>query len=308
MTTADASTTQVSYVPETILGTTPTTPVFQRMRVTSENLTGEQNSVTSQELTPAGGVTDLIRVGESAAGATPFELSFGPDWDTLFEHALRGTFSGSELKAGIELKSMTMEKIIQGTALDYLRYRGCRVGQLNLAFNSEEIITGDITILGIGEDPVDSAIIPGATYTPANSNPVMAAADVGSISIGGVSGQMFYSSITLALDNQVRLQPALETIQAIGIGYGTQQVTGQISAYWENKNLYERAVNNDVVAISWQATDGTNTYTFTLPKCKFSARGAPSEGQNQDVFATVDYQALRDDAVENTWMIITNGP
>ena len=296
---ADASEAQVSFVQESVFGTTPATPTWQRMRVTSEDLTGEQDTRISNELRPDAEVADLILVGLSATGSLPFELSFGPDFDVLFEHALRGTFSGNDLAAAVEKKSMTLEKIFQGTAANYFRYRGCRVGQLDLTFQASEIVTGTINFLGLDE-ALDTAQIPSSTYDPPNGNPVMAAPDVGTITVGGVTGQMFYTEMSMSLNNNLRAQNALGSIGAVGIGYGRREVTGNITAYFENVDLYEEAVNNTISSISLPVSDGTNTYTFTLPKVKFATRRAVAGGNNQDILAELTYQALVDTAVENT--------
>ena len=74
---ADSSETEIAFIAEATFGTTPATPVFQRMRVTSEDLTGELQTVVSNELRPDAEVSDLIRVGESATGS-PFTGPVGP--------------------------------------------------------------------------------------------------------------------------------------------------------------------------------------------------------------------------------------
>ena len=203
---ADSSETEIAFIPESTFGTTPATPAFQRMRVTSEDLTGEQQTVVSNELRPDAEVADLIRVGESATGNLPFELSFGAEFDTLFEHALRGTFSGNDLKGGTEKKSMTIEKRHETGATDhYFRYVGCRVGSFSLNLRAQEIVTGAIQVQGLNE-ATDTAIIAGATYQDANANAVMAAPDVGVITVGGVAGSLFYTDLSFSLTNNLRAQ------------------------------------------------------------------------------------------------------
>ena len=152
---ADSSETEIAFIAEATFGTTPATPVFQRMRVTSEDLTGELQTVVSNELRPDAEVSDLIRVGESATGNLPFELSFGSEVDTLLEHALRGTFAANELKGATEKKSFTFEKRHETGATDhYFRYTGCRIGGISLTLRAQEIVTRSFSVQGLSEADV----------------------------------------------------------------------------------------------------------------------------------------------------------
>src|SRR5690606_15567028 len=107
---ANTSQTQVAFVEESTWGTTPTTPTFQLLRITSESLVHNIENVTSNEIRPDADVADLIQTGASATGDFGFELSYGTDFSTLFEHALRGSFVSSRLDAGTDRKSFTFEK------------------------------------------------------------------------------------------------------------------------------------------------------------------------------------------------------
>ena len=301
---ADSSETEIALIAEATFGTTPATPVFQRMRVTSEDLTGEQQTVVSNELRPDAEVADLIRVGESATGNLPFELSFGSEVDTLLEHALRGTFAGNDLKGGTEKKSFTIEKRHETGATDhYFRYLGCRIGGLSLTLRAQEIVTGSFSVQGLSE-ATDTAIIAGATYSDANTNPVMAAPDVGTITVGGVVGTLFYTDLSFSLTNNLRAQAAIGQVGAAGIGYGRREITGTITAYFEDDDLYEEAVQNNASSISFPVTDGTNTYTITLPKLKFTSRRAVAGGNNQDILAECQFQAIYDPTEQTSIKIV----
>ncbi|HMB76904.1 MAG TPA: phage tail tube protein [Kiloniellaceae bacterium] len=301
---ADSSETEIAFIPESVFGTTPATPVFQRMRVTSEDLMGEQQTTVSNELRPDAEVADLIRVGESATGNLPFELSFGSEFDTLFEHALRGSFAANELKAGIEKKSISLEKRHETGATDhYFRFVGCRVGQMSLNLKAQEIVTGSLQIMGLSE-ATDTAIISGATYTDANSNPVMAAADVGTITVGGVAGTLYYTDLSFSLNNNLRAQPAIGQVGAAGIGYGRREITGSIIAYFEDDDLYEEAVQNNSSSLSFALSDGSNSYSVTLPKLKFTSRKAVAGGNNQDIMAECQFQALYDPTEQTSIKIV----
>jgi hypothetical protein len=378
---ADASESSIAFIEEVTFGVTPATPAFLQMRTTGEQLTGEQQSLVSNELRADAEVADLIRVGVAASGATPYELQFGTEFHTLLEHALRGTFAassadttvtalsvgaintfdrasgsfitdgfkfgqritssgftdganngnftvvnvaalvltiaestlvvegagadeqivsiGSELIAGIEKKSVTLEKIHElGTPDAYFRYRGCRLGTLNLTTTQRQIMTGSMTWQGLGET-TDTAIISGATYTPANTNPIMAAADVATIAVynANLTGSFFYTDLVIDLNNNLRVQGAIGQVEAAGIGYGRRNITGSLNAYFENLDLYNEAVANNDVGVAFNVSDGSNVYNIVLPKCKFSTRQAFAGGNNQDILAALEFQAILDSTV-----------
>jgi len=94
MSIADSSETRLSYVNEATWNTTPATPAFQNIRMTDEDFAKEKATGVSNEIRPDAEVADLVRLGVSASGGFGFELSHG-DFDTLFEHILRGTFAAA---------------------------------------------------------------------------------------------------------------------------------------------------------------------------------------------------------------------
>ena len=306
MTFANSSETQVAFVAETGgWGITPATPALQKMRITGESLTQDIQTVTSDEIRPDAEIADLIQVGESASGDLNFELSFGPEFDTLFEHALRGAFATNVLKGATAEKSLTLEKeFTPGGVSQYFRFSGCRVGGLSINLRSQQIATGSISLTGKG-GATDTAIITGATYPEPNTNEVMAASDVANITVGGTSGNIFYTDLSFSLNNNLRAQNAIGQIPSAGIGYGRREITGNMTAYFENLDLYEEFVNGSISSLTFDVSDGTNTYTFTFPRIKYTTGRVVAGGNNQDVFAEMGWQATYD-ATEQTSIKIQN--
>lgn len=307
MAIANTSELQFAAVEEVTWGTTPATPTFQKLRITSESLTHNIENTVSNEIRPDADVSDLIQVGASATGDFGFELSYGSDFDMLLEHALRGAFVSSRLDAGTSRKSFTFEKLFEvGSPDEYLRFVGCRVGTLGLNFQAGQIITGTASVTGKQGSAAQSAIS-GATYSAANTNAVMAAPDVGSIAIGGVSGTFFLTQLSLQVGNNLRAQNALGELNAIGVGYGLRDVTFSFQAYFDgvSRSIYDDFVSGTEATLSWQASDGTNTYTFNLPRVKYSTGRVVAGGNNQDVFVEIDGRALYDSG-EGTSIYIGN--
>lgn len=295
MNAADSSETTIAFVEEETFGITPASPAWQKFRMTGESLNYDITNTQSNEITPNADVTDLIQTGASVSGAINFELSHGSaDMDIILEHALRGTFTSNILKAAIEKKSLSLEKIFELGATDsYFRYYGNRVNQLNLTVQAGAIINGNVNVMGLGAT-LGTAALSGATYGNANTNDVMTAIDVAQIAVGGIGSEVFYTDLSFSLNNNCRAQGAVGSLPAVGIGYGQRVITGTMNAYFESQALYQAFINGTSSSLTFTATDGTRNYVFTFPKIKFATGQVQAGGNNQDVFANMTWQALRD--------------
>lgn len=312
----DASDSQIAIIEESAWGTTPATPAFKLVRMTGESLSASQESIQSEEIDPRAGVRDLIPVGAGAEGDVNFELSYGDEFALLLEMAFRGTFDADTglLKAGNGRKSATLEKkFTDGTTDHYFRYAGCRVNTLALNLASDQIVNGTIGFMGKGESS-GTAIIAGATYTESNSNDVMSVNNVRSIAFIGAADEVIFTDMSINLNNNLRQQKGFSTDTVAwpdndskGIGMGRREVTGNLTAYFTSKEIYDKAINNEAVSFTYVVTDGTNGWAITFPRIKFATRNAQAQGNNSDVFQNLTWQATIDQDI-GTDVIIFNKP
>lgn len=295
MSFADASQTRLAYVVESTFGTIPTSPGFQTARYTGESLQYNTENVVSNEIRSDRNVPDIIRVGNSGAGGFDFELSYGA-FDDFFESALFSTFTADVLKNGTTRKSLTLEKTFETGALDaYLRYRGMIVNEMSLNFEAGQIVTGSMSFRGMGGSAGSSALS-GATYAAANTKAVMNAADgFAALTLGGSSPTPCVQAVTMAINNNLRIQRCLGQIDAHGIGAGRFEVTGSVRAYFESLDLYQLYLDGTASSLSW--TVGRTTlekYNFSMPNIKFETGNVVAQGNDQDVVAELTYRALFD--------------
>ncbi len=293
---SDASDAQLAFIPETTWGVTPATPAFQRVRMTGENLVFSIDNQMTNEIDPTSSVKDLIQRGASATGGFDFELSYGTEFNTLLEHALRADFALNTLKGGTDKKSLTIEKAFQaGGTTHYQRFLGLRVNTLQVNVRAQELVTGRLDLLGSGADPMATTIITGATYANANTNEVMASPEVASITVANTVGTIFFTDLSFTLTNNLRAQAAIGQLGAAGIGYGRREITGQMNAYFEDADLYEEFISGTAGSLSFALSDGTNSYAVTFPRSKFTTGQVVASGNNTDVMAEMGFQALYDD-------------
>ncbi len=302
---ADSSGVVLSFIQESTWNTTPATPAMQKVRFTSESLTNNIQNVVSDEVRPDPAVSDLVQTGADVSGDLNFELSFGTEFDSLFEAALRGGFSTNVLKAGSDTDSFSLERQVEtGTPDHYFRFTGCRVGTMSLNVSPGSIITGTFGVTGAGHS-TDTAIITGATYTDGNSNPIMAPSDVAGITLANTTTTLYFTEMSISLNNNLGAQNAVGSLAPVGVRYGRREITGNLTAYFEDKELYDLFMAGDESSLEFQTTDGTNTYTFTLPRIKYQTGQVVTQGVNQDMMAQMTFQALYD-ATEQTDFKIQN--
>lgn len=100
----DTNRVQLSYVRETLLGTTPGSPALKECRYTGETLANNINSLTSDEIRSDRMVPDHIPVGAQNAGDINFELSYPLDrtfFSDFLEMALFSSWVNSAQRANL---------------------------------------------------------------------------------------------------------------------------------------------------------------------------------------------------------------
>lgn len=298
----NSSETQLAYVAESVYGTTPSTPSFQIARMTSESLNANIENITSDEIRADRNVADLIQVGSDAGGNVNFELSYG-SFDDWLESVMFNSWASNVLKNGATQKSFTLEKLFEtGTTDNYHRFVGAVANTMTLNIQAKQIVTGEFGFMAKGFSSAQSAIT-GATYTSANSNDVInAASNFANLSMTGVSSPEI-TALTLSINNNLRQQPIIGSVQSKGIGTGRFEVTGELTAYFENKDLYELFINGTATDLSFTlGGSSSKKYQFDLGKIKFETGEVIAGGNDQDVMAKMTYTALYD-GTDNTLKI-----
>lgn len=312
---ADASTSTIAWVDETEWGTIPDTPVFQNMRQTGNGLSPALDKATSDEITANSAVTDIIPTQGGAEGDINFEPSYGESIEMMFEQTLRSVFDDfGIMNAGNESKSITQERIlsVDGTPL-YFRYPGSRANSLTFTVDATATspITGTFNVMAREEVP-DTAIVAGATYLAANTNPVMSMPElrVVDIEIEGVPKTACFTTLSPTINNNLRSQQGKCTettiypdIAAKGQGYGRREITIEIGYYFNDLDFVQMFQANTEGKLSFILTDGFRGYKLTWPRFKIMESTIPVEGNDSDVIQNMTLQALYD-GTEATDMIV----
>lgn len=301
----DSSQTRMAYVSESAWGQTPASPTFTEARFTGENLSPNIDTVVSNEIRPDRNVTDLVQVGQSASGNLDFELSYGA-FDNFIESLMYSTWAADVIKNGIDEKSFTLEKTFEaGTTDQFHRFPGAVVNSMDLAMQIDQIVTGTFGFVTRGMT-TGQAQLAGASYAAAPGNAVMnAAADFANLTIAGVTGPEV-TALNLSINNNLRQQKVLGSLDARGIGTGRFEVTGDVTAYFENEELFDLYLNGNSANLSFRLGGAAAmNYVFNMDNIKFETGSVVAGGNDQDVLANMTFRALFD-GVDNTLQITRN--
>lgn len=300
----DTSQASFAFVPATTFGATPATPAFNNLRITGETLSAQFESIISNEIRADSTVSEVRRSGISASGDINFELHRSAFFEDMLAASIRGTWATNVLKAGVAQPHFTFERKIEaGTTDYYLRFEGGRIGGLSLSIAPEEYITGSFKAMATGHSAT-AAIIAGATYpavTGVNGAP-MTGVDVSTLTLASAAGTEFLG-LTIDVDLALRMQRKIGQQAARGIGYGRRQITGTLRVYFEDLTQYNLLLANTVTSVVATATDGTNSYTITLPRIRLTGGEVPNPGNDQDFILTMNYQATYDTTLQTDMQI-----
>lgn len=287
----DTSQTRLSYVPEVTYGVTPATPSFKTARMTGENFNIGSQYVSSNEIRADRNFSDSTLVARESNGGFNFELSYG-SFDDMLEALLQSTWSTNIIKNGTTLKSFTFEKLMKATTDQYHRFTGQVINTMQLSIKAREMVTGSFGTMG--KDGVSAqAIVTGATYAAVNSNPVINAANnVAALAITGIASPLI-TELNLNVDNNMRQQPVIGSLNSKGIGSGRCSVSGDMTMYFENQAAFELYLADTYTDLSFTLGGASNLkYAFVIPKIKLTNAEVVNGGNDQDVMLKVPFTAV----------------
>lgn len=303
---ADGSRHSMRIVAEDSYSVTPDSPVFDMVRHTSTTLGLSKDSIQSEELRDDRQIADFRHGARQVGGDIGFELSYGT-FDAILEATLGGTWESNVLKAGTMRRFFTIERYFADLlAADnpFHRFVGVEFNTMALQINANAMITGTFGVLG--RDMVtDTAILPGATYNaPTTTSP-----------LDSFTGELKESGAVIAVVTEIALNvengldPRFVVGSKVSIkpSIGRSNVTGTVTAYFENSSLINKFINEDESSVSIDLPDKAgNVLNITLPRIKYSG-GQPDVSGEGPITLAMPFQALLD-STTGTNIILTRVP
>ncbi|QNN97185.1 hypothetical protein P9A51_gp30 [Xanthomonas phage Xp12] len=307
---ANGSRHSMRYVAETVYGQTPATPAFKPIRHTGTTLGLSKESLQSEEIRDDRQIADFRHGARQVGGDINFELSFG-SFDDLLEAVTLGTWvadgapggDGDRLKAGTVRRSFTVERFFGDIATadkPYHRFTGVELNTLALAISANAMITGTFGTVG-SDMSTAQAIIAGATYAaPTTTSPLDSF--TGTLNENGTPIAVI-TEIQLNLENGLEARFVVGSKKSILPSIGRSNVSGTITAYFENSLLLDKFINETESSIVFELPDGAgNKYVFTLPRIKYNGGQPDVEGEGP-ITLSMPFQALLDSVTQSNIII-----
>lgn len=215
---------------------------------------------------------------------------------------------GSLPHQAIVAQSFTVETAFNDIN-QFFTHNGLRVGSFTMDVATGAIVKGTYTFEGkeTARRSSNTTLLGASPYTPLSSTTtevMNATTNVGNIEKDGSELSTALQSINLKGDATLRQQPAVGSKFARGIGTGRFNLTGTVTAYFENGTLYDDFINHDTTSLSFKFTDvDGNTYKYTLPAVKFTSDAPAPSGIDQDVVESLEFTAFRDGATGTQFQI-----
>jgi len=301
---SDANRVSIKTVPETVYGTTPTAGTWQARRFTSSSLAAAPNTVISNEIRADRMVQDLVKVGESLSGDIGVEYSMLTH-DDLLEALLGGTWTADVLEVGVTERSFSIEVGYEDwSPVQYRQFKGMRVGAMNMEFAYGALLEGGFSFAG-NEVAVSTTSLVGAGSTTAatTSEVVQGSTDISSIQLDGAPPGSIVRSISLNINNSLRPIEGIGRAGPYDQGYGRCMISGQLMMYFDDVAMYNKMINNQRAALTWQVGDGVNSHTFLIPALKFNDGDPSTEAIDTDVMIPLNFTALYDDTEGTSFRI-----
>jgi len=206
------------------------------------------------------------------------------------------TIATSRLTHGTTQTSYTIERANSDIA-QFMAFTGMTPSKMDVKVASGALTTIGFDFMGKGASRAGATQLPGTPVASYNF-------DIHS-GVAGATCQLweggapitgtFVKSIDFSFDNSLRSQEAICTLGAVSIGSGTISITGKLSVYFANGQLFDKFKDNINSSIIFSSVDGAgNGYLFSLPVVNIKSWSTNGSGKDQDMMVDLEFVGMRD--------------
>lgn len=292
---------ELIYVPEVTPGTTPTDDAgWKTLRPTSDSLEGQTTTVESSQMRgdrhPSGQFITGIEVG----GAVSQEVQLNSELDDLIEGLMMEAWALDVLVPGVTDKSFSLEREYVGKSR-FALFSGMRVGNMDFTLNRDSgLATVSVGFMGTGKVIANTTAVGAGSVAPASTTrPLNVANDLTGLQVDAATPTWFPRNLSLSINNNLTRQWAIGTLAPSAIGIHQMSISGSLESYVTADTLdwWESNVKtNTPVALTFNLTDGTNTWAFDLPECYLAGTTPGKQGPRSDIVQTLSFSAAHNAA------------
>ena len=275
----------------------PATPTMQKIAFSTSDIGQDITTTKSKNITGKRGLSGVSITGVVVAGSFAAEMTYeGSLDDELILGALMvDAWTVNVAKNGNFYQPFYIERG-HGDISKYLTYLGMQVGQWNMTYSDQALVTNSFTFLGLQED-TSSTPTADATYVDATDNPVFSTvSNVSDIKIdGSASGDCDIKEWDLTLVNNLTGKTGVSKFGACSTNAHKLDISGKLTMYFSNFDMYDRLKAGTPFSFGWTVTDANGKgYTFLLPVCQLLVDKLPIPDEDSDIMEDAEFTALMD--------------
>lgn len=294
---------EVGFIAEVTLGVTPATPELVALPVSSFTPEVTKEGFQSADLRADRQISDFRHGGKSTSMALEFEVKHG-EFDSLLEGALFGTWATDVLIAGTDRHSFTFEAAYLDIT-QFHSYTGLMVNTFSMSITTDATVTASMSLIGIDENLAQATIDNAGGYTPVGAKRSFDSFS-GVLNEGG-SAIAIVTSLEFSLENGISGAKVIGSDIAVDLFDGRSNLTGTISAFFEDEVLLNKFLNETPSDIDITLTDpDANTLQIEIPRIIYTGGSAPVSGEG-GIVISLPFQATYDATVTSN-IRITRGP
>lgn len=203
----------------------------------------------------------------------------------------------ARLSNGVIQPSFSIEREVNDVG-EFFLFRGMTVSSMSLNIASGSLSTVEFAFMGRDSLKDNVTMLPG---TPVSSKAYKIMSGVSGTSCalwaaGAPLTGTYVNSIAMSYDNALRMQNAICSLGAVGIGSGTINATFDIEVYFASgATFYDEFLNNSNLEVAFTCFDvDGNGYVFTLPAANVATYSVNAGGKDADLMAQISLTALQD--------------
>ena len=185
-------------------------------------------------------------------------------------------------------------------------YRGVELNSMQLTISANSMVTGTFSVVGQSQETAQDLTGLGTpTYPPASTTSPLDSF-TGTLEEGGTTVAVV-TEISMTLQNGIEPRFVVGDKNSIYPSVGRSNLTGQVTAYFENSTLVNKFLNETESSLVFSLPDGAgNTQRYRIPRIKYTG-GQPDVAGEGPITLAMPFQALLDSS-ESTNMLIERTP
>lgn len=199
------------------------------------------------------------------------------------------------LRTGVNKKFFSIQRGFEDIG-SYAITRGLIVSNFTMNVGSGAIVESNYSFMGRDTEWGSSSFSTGTELAIPAWEAMTGTANVGQVFEAGVDtavSGVFFRSINLAVNPNVRELQAIGSLYAVAHNVGSFDITAQCEAYFNDSAMLEKFIAGTPTSLSYRFTDPSgDVYVVYLPYCKLSAGGTSGIALNSDVLQSLTFTAL----------------